>query len=239
MADFSTANNIKEFNKMFEEYMQWSKKSIAEVINQKLYFVALQAMNMTKKADPSHIKNELMAPSKKYPDKTLGELLVIMQMRRKGKMPKRTKTLNKNMAKYVQRMINTRVNHIQFLRSGWLPAIRKLDYWNRKADNDSITFSRRFAPKKPQGVKQFGKDKGDVRPARLGVYNSNCRGVILNYVGDVGDQRTSTVSPILQEGLNKAIYAEMWGPKGMQWYMEKKWNEKHQRMASRGDFNLA
>jgi len=235
MPDFFVHSNTQEFLKTFDSYLDWNKRAVSDIVNQKLYFVALQAMNFTKKADAAQIKSELMAPSKKYPEKSLGELLVLMQMRRKGKMPKRTKTLNKNMSKYVQRLINARVNHIQFLRSGWLPAVKKLDYWNRKTDTNSISFSRRFAPKKPQGIKQFGRDKGDVKPAILGAWGPNCRGTIMNYAASEGKQVDDTAAPILRAGLKLAVDAEM---RSMRNYIERKVREEVQRRASRGEMRL-
>ena len=235
MADFKIDSNLKEWNRTFEDYIQWNKRSLAEVINQKLYFVALRAMQETKMASSGDIKHELNSPSKKYPNMSLGELLVIRDLKAKGKMPKRGSTFAKNLPNYVQRLINKRVNHIQFLRSGWLPAVRKLDMWNRKGDSNSITFSRRFAPKKPQGVKQFGKDKGNVRPAILGSYTpGTCRGTIYNFVG-TGKQHSKTVTDILQRGLDKAVVAEM---RSMRQYMERKWLEEHRRRASKGEFSI-
>ena len=123
---------------------------------------------------------------------------------------------------------------MRFLRSGWLPAIKKLDYWNRKGDSNSINFSKRFAPKKPQGIKQYGKDKGDVKPALLNTWGSNCRGSIFNFVGQ-GKQKSRTVNTILQTGLNAAVKDEI---RSMRVYSQRKFNEQHRRMASKGILSI-
>ena len=118
----------------------------------------------------------------------------------------------------VEKFIKRRASHVNFLRSGWLPAIKKLDFWNRKGD---INFVKKFAPKKPVGIKQLGKDKGNVIPA---IVNDNGRatGLISNSVGQ-GKQDSSTVHPILQAGLKEAIALEI---KSMRIYVERKFKEK-------------
>lgn len=234
MPDMTISSNVKEWQATFEEYVKWNKRSFAEIINQKLYFVALRAMQETKTTDKGKIALDMNQPSKKYKDTTLGEILVLKNLMTGGKMPKKTATLAKNMANYVQRLTNKRASHVQFLRSGWLPAVKKLDYWNRKSDTNSISFSKRFAPKKPAGVKQFGMDKGNVKPALLNSVGPQCRGTIFNFVGE-GRQKTTTVSPILQAGLDKAVKAEV---DSMRIYMLRKWQEQHQRMANQGQLRL-
>jgi len=235
MADIVTTNNLKDFNRQFQEYMLWNRRAASETVNQKLYFISLRAMQLTKTGSKAQITDELNQPSLKYPNKTLGEILVLKDLRNRGKLPKRSKTLASNMSNYVQRFINKRASHTQFLRSGWLPAVRKLDYWNRKADTDSITFSKRFAPKKPAGIKQFGVDKGDVKPARPNTVGPTCRGTIYNYVGK-GKQHGSKTESILQTGLNLAVAAET---RSMQQYVERKMLEKHRKMAANGIITLS
>lgn len=203
---------------------------MSEIINQKLYFIALRAMSSTKTTTKAQIAAELNQPSNKYPDKTLGEILVLKDLRKRGKMPKRSKTLAKNMAQYVQRLINKRASHTQFLRSGWIPAVRKLDNWNRKADTNSITFSKRFAPKKPPGIRQFGVDKGNVKPAPINSYRSDCKGTIFNFVGQ-GKQKGSKTQAILQAGLDAAVAFEV---RSMKQYMERKFAEEHRRRQAKG-----
>jgi hypothetical protein len=231
MADVSSTNNLKAFQATLLDYQNWNKRSMSEIVNQKLYFIALRAMQDTKTTTKQQITEELNQPSDKYPDKTLGEILTLKDLQKRGKMPKRGKTLAKNMANYVQRFINKRASHTQFLRSGWIPAVKKLDYWNKKGDTNSITFSKRFAPKKPAGIKQFGKDKGDVKPAPLNSYGATCRGTIFNFIGQ-GKQKGNRTQEILQSGLDKAVAEEI---HSMKMYMERKWQEEHRRRQAKGE----
>lgn len=221
MFEFSSKVDTSGFDSVFDDYLKWSKKQPAEIVNAKLYFIALNAMQTTKKADAGQIKAQLNAPSQKYPNKTLGEVLTLMDLRKRGKMPKRGKTLAKNMAAYVEKFENKRVSRINFLRSGWLPAIKKLDFWNRKGD---ITFTRKFAPKRNLEVKQYGKDKGNVMPARL--EGETVKGTISNDVGR-GKQATRTVHDILQHGLDRAVLREI---NSMRIYIEKKFQAQHDKM---------
>jgi hypothetical protein len=230
MPDVSSNNNLKEFQGVLNDYMQWNRRSFAEVVNQKLYFIASGATNLTKTSTKAAITLELSQPSEKYPDKTLGEVLVLKGLKARGKMPKRTSTLVKNMAGYVQKLINKRASHMQFLRAGWLPAIKKLDYWNKKGDTNSITFSKRFAPKKPAGLRQFGQDKGDVRPALLNTVGSQCKGTIYNFVG-TGKQDGKRTRQILQAGLDRSVKQEIGS---MRQYMLRKWGEEHARRERKG-----
>lgn len=218
---------MKELNKVLSEYMKWTKQQPSEVVNAKMYFIALNALQTTKQADPSHIKGELAQPSQKRPNMTLGEILTLKDLQKRGKMPKKGKTLIKNMSKYVATFLNKRLSHINFLRSGWLPTIKKLDYWNRKGD---YVFTKRMAPKLNRAVKQFGKEKGDVIPAK--PFNVRVKGVMSNFVGQ-GEQASSTVKPILLAGAEAAVRREV---ASMRTYLERKYKEYHDKLNKRNTF---
>lgn len=215
--------DTRQFDKTFGEYLAWNKRQPAEIVNAKLYFVALQAMNLTKIAEKQKILAELNAPSHVKPSKTLGEILLLRDLKRKGRMPKKGSTLAGKLEKYLK----AKVSRIQFLRSGWLPSLKKLDFWNRRGD---IKFVKRFESriKKPQGVKQYGKDKGGVIPARIN--EAKVRGTISNNIG-VGKQDSPTVRPILTEGLSQAVSKEI---SSMRTYIERKFNEQHTGMKRKG-----
>lgn len=214
------ANGLEEFNKTIAEYAKWSKRQPAEIANAKLYFIALQAMRATKKADKTAIVNELNAPSEKNPEISLGSILTSIELSNKG----RKKGSATQFASKVQKFIRRRASHVGFLMSGWLPAIKKLDFYNRSGD---ISFSKRYAPKRPVGIKQFGKDKGDVTPAKQN--ETNARGTIFNFIGQ-GKQKTPTVTGILQDGLDEGIRKEI---ASMREYIEKKYNEYHQKLENK------
>lgn len=218
---------MKEFNKVLAEYMKWTRQQPSEVVNAKMYFIALNALQTTKAADPSQIRGELSVPSQKNPNISLGEILTLKDLNQRGKIPKRTKTLVKNMGKYISKFINRRISHINFLRSGWLPAIKKLDYWNRKGD---YVFTKRWAPKLNRAVKQFGKEKGDVIPAK--PFNYRVKGILSNFVGE-DKQASKTVDPILLDGAKKALQREI---ASMRTYLERKYKEYHDKINKKNSF---
>ena len=227
MIDVKVTVDTSAFDKTFAEYMQFNKRQPAEIVNAKLYFIALNALSTTKNVDGGKIRAEMNQPSKNNPKVTLGELLTIINLKKRNKMPKKSSTYNKNIANNIEKFIKNRISHINFLRSGWLPAIKKLDFWNRKGD---INFSKRFAPKKPAGIKQIGKDKGDVFPAKL--EQAIARGTIINSVGISGKAATPTVQPILQAGLDAAIQKEV---ASMKIYIEKKYQQQHDKMKRKAE----
>lgn len=212
------ADGLKEFDKIFSEYQKWNKRQGADIVNAKLYFIALNAMQTTKTADKTKIATELMAPAQKYPTVPLAAILVNKQLTAKNK-----KGLNGlKMTEAIKRYIKKSISRTQFLRSGWIPAIKKLDYWNKQGD---ISFVKRFSPKKPVGIKQYGKDKGTVVPARP---VPRCSGTIINLVGQ-GKQSSPTVDKILNDGLVKAVKIEM---ASMLRYINRKYEEKLKKLNS-------
>ena len=211
-----TANGEKEFNKVLNEYSKWTKRQPAEIVNAKLYFIALRAMNDTKTANKENIRTKLEAPSESYPDVSLAAILVNQQLGKKGKKG----LTGPKMATAIEKLIKKEQSRTQFLRSGWLPAVKNLDYYNKRGD---INFIKRFAPKKPHGVRQYGKDKGSCIFAKERI---NTWGRISNFVG-YGKQATPTVNPILQTGLDNAVKAEI---ASMRTYITKKHSEQFDKM---------
>ena len=193
-------NGEKEFKKVLAEYSKWSKKQASEIINAKLYFIALNAMQTTKTADKQKISNDLMAPSNINPEVPLVSILVNKQLKAKGKKG----LTGQKMAQAMDKFIKRAMSRTQFLRSGYISILKNLDYWNRKGD---ISFVKRFAPKKPQGIKQYGKDKGEVLAARPSN-STRSYGFIWNKVGK-DKQASSTVDGILEAGLAKAVRIEL------------------------------
>lgn len=219
--DFKVEVDMKRFDDVFKDYMYFSKKQPAEIVNAKLYFIALESMNLTKKADGNAIRSQLSKPSHKNPKLTLGQILAYADLKKRGKMPKKSRTLAGKVEKFIKR----RIHNIQFLRSGWIPAMKKLDFWNKRGD---IRFVKRYAPKKPEGIKTYGKEKGSANPAALN--ESRVRGWIENWIGQ-GKQASKTVTNILRDGLQKGVNKEI---ASMRIYIEKKFNTKHDEMKRKG-----
>lgn len=216
---------MRDFNRTLNEYRKFNKRQPAEIVNAKLYFVSLNALNATLKTPKPQIATELNATSRTNPKRTLGELIVFKQLHKNKKMPKKTKTLVNNMAKWVEKLIKGRQNRVGFLAAGWIPAIKKLDFWNRRGD---LSFTKKFAPKKDSSVKQYGSDKGDVQPAKEN--RESVIGTIFNFIGQ-GKQASTTVTKKLQEGLSKAIRREM---ASMRQYIQQKMEAQHRKMRQKG-----
>ena len=86
MLNFSVSiDNEKEFDKVLTEYRRWNLRQPAEIVNGKLYFIALQAMQKTKAANKEDIRLGLEAPSKKYNNAPLAAILVNKQLGAKHK----------------------------------------------------------------------------------------------------------------------------------------------------------
>ena len=215
-------NGGKEFMKVLEEYKSWNKKQISEIINSKLYFITLQAMRNTKMADKSNIERKLKHPSRVNENIPLVNILVNKELSRKGKPLLSGSSARMSIA--VEKYIKRAQSKTQFLRSGWLPSLKILNFYNKKGD---ISFTKRFAPKQPNGIKQYGKDKGSCTPARLN--NVRAFGKISNDVGK-GRQDSPTVTKLLLEGLNFGINAEI---RSMRTYIERKYKEYHDKFNRR------
>lgn len=215
--NFGVEWDDKEFEKTFGEYLKWNKKQPAEIINAKLYFIALQAQRATKSATRDSIKANLTQPSRTDPKVSLAAILVNHNLRAMG----RKGLVGQKLTTAVNKFIRKEQTHIQFLRSGWLPAIKMLDFYNKRGD---ITFVRRFAPKKISGVKQFGKDKGSVlyaKPERAKTF-----GIISNAVGQ-GKQDTGTAQVNILNGLRIGLNLEL---RSMRQYIERKYRETNENL---------
>jgi hypothetical protein len=205
--------DTKAFDKALDEYMQFTKRSVAEVINAKCWFIARNAILMTEKTPVSRIDSELSAPSREYAPAPLAAIIINSRQKKKGEKG----LTGRKMANAVRKMIAARHRAVNFLRSGWLPAVRILEQAVKRGD---INFSKRYAPKKDSTVKQYGTDKGTAiwaKPNYERVY-----GQIENAVqGGRLANKTARVHTILTTGLQKAINAEI---ASMRTYVERKMN---------------
>jgi len=218
----------KEFNKVLNDYMQWSRKAPSEIVNSKMYFIAQNAINVTKKADPNRLAKDLNSPSNTNPEKTLGEMIVLKRLSNNGKMYKKTSTLIKNMPKLVQKLINSERTHCGFLASGWLPAIKKLYDFRRVGEISFLKRNAKDGGKIDRSVKQYGKPKGDVYYARP---NPRCFGILSNLVGVQASKvpksptahRDSAIADNILKGAQLALRMEI---ASMNIYLQRKYKEK-------------
>ena len=203
--------NTMQFDKALDEYMKFTKRSVSDVINAKCWFIARGAVNATEKADRTDIESELSAPSRDYAPAPLAAIIINS---RRGK--KQEKGLSgRAMAKAIQTMKNARFKSINFLRAGWIPAVKILEQALKRGD---ISFSKRYAPKMDTGVKKKGVDKGSAIWAKYD--RERTFGEIENFVQG-GKTPSDRVHTIIMRGLQKSITAEI---ASMRTYIEKKMN---------------
>ena len=186
--------DTSQFEKAMSEYVKVNRRNMSDIVNAKLFFIARNAVNNTKKSDKAKIKNELMAPSKINPQVPLAAILVNKERKRNG-----FKGLNGSELKSaIKRFINRRISSIGFLKSGWLPAIRILESVLRSSGG------LRGAPRLESGANQYqrGKDKGRALSAKPGIRSF---GLIENEIDAHGSPEANAV---MLRGLQRAINEE-------------------------------
>lgn len=216
------AEGDKEFNRVLTEYAKWNKRQPMEIATAKAYFISLNAMSTTKTADKGKIAEQLSESSKKFAGVPLAAIIVNRNLGNKNKKGLTGQKMTDAITKYIKKA----QSKTQFLRSGWIAAAKTLDFWNKRGD---VSFSKRFAPKKPQGVRQIGNPKGF---AQVNNQTAMCSVTIGNMIGQ-GKQQSKTVTGILEEGLIKAVKRET---QSMISYITKKYQEKFDKMKRQRTF---
>ena len=123
--------DTSRFDRAFALYEQTSRKTLAEAINYKLFDAARAAIKGTDKADRNDIQQTLEEASTLYPKRTVAEMIVIMKHARTGDEIGDLLAEAKELIKY-------RKSHTGFVKSGWIPALRKL---LRMVGKESISIS--------------------------------------------------------------------------------------------------
>jgi hypothetical protein len=196
--------DTKEFDRVFKEYMTYSKRDFAEACNQHAYYIARDAVNVTKKADKNVIRAKLEGPSASYPSVPLAAILVNVERAKQGK-----KGLNgPQMANAVERFIRKFQSHVNFVAAGWIPAIKKL----------AMVVPRKGGASIPSGTAKSGRIFGGATTATEGF--SPVAWIWNSVVG--GKQYSAKVHNIIEEGAVKAIQMET---QSMRDYIVKKQNE--------------
>lgn len=141
------------FSRKFQEYAALNKRDQADLANAKLLQLAFKAQELTEKADSSKIAQVATKPwwpkfiSKQMRGRVVGN--------RKGAYHRAAKQLSR-------RFLASRKKGAGFLKSGYLPAIRRL---LPIVKDRSLSRPNAFG-----GAKQYGQDKGSVMPAKPGDF---------------------------------------------------------------------
>jgi len=157
--------NQAAFSRQLRRYAKVNRRSFKEIVNAKALDMAYQALKHTDAANAGAIEYKLgaignkVSKSRKTGQLRKGKRILkadsfaarIVNSRRK----KAGKALiwGKELEKAAQKLINMRVKAVRFLKSGWMPAIKKLSYAVERRD-------RRPWPK--------GLSKGKARPKGWG-----------------------------------------------------------------------
>lgn len=186
-----------EFNRTLKQYLEHSRRDLPTVLNTKAFFIARRAVIETPKAQAADVRRLI---SRK------GEILLgkIINKRRGEKgLPG---LYGDAMQQMQLTVVAARRKSIAFLKSGWLPAIRRLEPYAEK----------RGAPRKPgKDIAQIGQAKGEATPARPGWK-------IFSQIVNAADADKDSKAALLQYGgpaLQRAFDFEV---KSMREYIERK-----------------
>lgn len=223
-----------EFNGLLEQYLQVTSRSVEETVNTKAFYVARAATRFTLKADVGKMASQLgtfikvtktSKSGRVYQRRELklvtggqheAPLAALIVQARRGRA--RQKGLyGPAMRQAVVAMLKARRASVAFLKSGWLPAIKKLE---PLAD-------RRGAPEPDHQARQIGQAKGDAIPGRLNY--DQVIATIINSAMAKRDVRDA-LGRIGGRGLDAAFYAEA---QSISDYLERKMREKGDGIAAR------
>ncbi len=175
------------FTKTFKDYLKYTSRTLEESVLQHSYYIARNAVNTTGAAKKGQIRRDLEAPSRNYPKAQLVNIII-------------NKSLGKGRGLYGAAMqtasdefIKRRQQTVNFLRSGWLPAVKKLAALVKSKGGRSL-----------KGTKQHGRDKG-------GAYvHKSAWTPFVELWNDVagGKKPSARVHAIKQAGASEAIELE-------------------------------
>lgn len=185
--------DTRAFNRTFKEYMKLTKRSLVESCNQHAYYMARDAVLTTKAATKDEIAESLNKPSTKYPEVQLAAILVNAE---RGKQGKKGLTGEK-MKSAVEKFIRKRQSHRNFLRSGWIPSIKKLAQLVPKKNGTPI----------PSGTVKKGRNYGGTTPARDSMFSWRVFTTIWNSATGKVDHQGRAIR-YLQTGAKEAIEME-------------------------------
>lgn len=219
--------DTREFSSTLRRYAGYSKRALPVILNTKAFYIARRATVETPKASSSKIAKELREPrlqrtvNKKgratNRKTTLGRLIIMARRARAG-LPGLSKT---ELTSAVKGLIAARKRSVAFLKSGWLPAIKRLEPLAERVG---------IKPRVDVSGKQYGRAKGSASPAvggfspRASITNDalpKARGVFKSLGGN-RQQALKFAGPALQ----RAFGHEM---RSMKDYIERKLREEAQR----------
>ncbi len=214
-----------DFQNTLKRYLQVNRRTLPEALNEKAYFITGAAIRNTHKADYERIKTEMGAflkpvigkRGKELKRKVLGlqedywaqlaTIIIVARLRKAGKkIPPAAELI-----KMALDLVRARIRSVGFIRSGWLPALRRLARFSKYG---RIKFASGDLPKM-SGVK-----KGGVSPATA-AQGDFAKCVIWNSAGGLPKHKGALIK-YGQPGLEKAVQEET---ASMKKYLEGKLRE--------------
>ena len=146
--EVSITVDTREFNSALKEYIPYSKRSLAEIVNKRAVNIAFKSVRFTPSARKPRINRDLKQKSQIAPKAPLGAILA-----QKGRSPG---FYGDDMKAAVEDLKLKRHRSVGFIKSGWLGAVK-----------DLAPHAKMF--RRPPRVNVKGKSKGYGRPARAGI----------------------------------------------------------------------
>lgn len=209
--------DTREFNRVFKQYMELTKKDLKDIVNTKAYFIARNAVQLTDTVATKKVEEELRKPSNTNVNAPVAAIIVQKNKKAKGEYG----VYGARMTTEINKLIRIRKRTVNFLKAGWIPAIKALEVIVPSKSGPSY--------RKPL-VK--GKPKGGGIPARSNTWSpvATIWNEVLGGIAKHGLNKTRNVSKvqsIISQGLQKAINKEI---ASMRQYVEKKLQQTANRI---------
>lgn len=188
-----------KFDAVLRQYLKVCTRDLVVAINTKAFYVARGATRFTPKADKLKIQSAMLQPvilKRKNETYAYGPLAAGIINKRRGEKGQ-PGLQGRAMAEAMMKFMKARGRSVAFIKSGWLPAIRKLE---PLAD-------RRGAPSLDRSAKQLGRDRGSARPA-VGGGGDQIVAQIINEAIARHD-RTDALAKYGRKGLSQAFEDEL------------------------------
>jgi predicted component of type VI protein secretion system len=225
--------DTREFEATRKEYMRYTKRDLATILNTKAFFIARRAVIETPRVSLNRLgyefgaaniprfsqKKQRFVRTRKYEfnAKAFGSevprLAVIINARRAKAGKKGLE--GAEMAKALQKVFNARRKSTGFMASGWLGAVAALDV---------ITSDRRGVAPRDSSVKRVGRMKGGATAAKASGWTQTA--TIWNTASTTRDRKAALNTygiPALQRAIDFEVAS-------MKEYMERKLRERLQKL---------
>jgi hypothetical protein len=111
--------NTLQFNKWFAKNRAFSRRGLAEDLNQSAYSVAIAAAAITKRGSKPKIREYLKSSARIAPSAPIAALIINKRRGEKGLQGLYGAEMKAAVVEFIQKQADS----INFLRAGWLPAV--------------------------------------------------------------------------------------------------------------------